>query len=55
MRWFINKNINKSNSQITSKPLVPNFPIKEKNTIENNCEEPKDSKDQNIYGISQEG
>ena len=54
VRSFINKNIDKSNSQIKLKPVVPTLPIKEKNTIENNCEESNDSKAQNIYGISQE-
>ena len=55
VRSFINKNIDKSNSQITSKAVMPTLPIKEKNIIKNNCEESNDSKAQNIYGISQEG
>ena len=55
VRSFINKNIDKSNSQIKPQPIVPTLPIKEKNIIENNYKVPNDSKDQNIYGISQEG
>ena len=54
VRSFINKNIDKSNSQITSKAVMPTLPIKDKNIIKNNCEESNDSKAQNIYGISQE-
>lgn len=55
VRSFINKNKDKTNSQIKIKPVVPTLPIQENNTIENNCEKLNDSKDQNIYGISQEG
>ena len=50
VRSFIDKNMDKSNSQIKPKPIVPTIPIKEKSTIENNYEGKND-----IYGLSQEG